>query len=222
MKRLLLTTLFTLSILCAMAGDQQPLYIIDGKKASLEDVNNLKTKKITSMMVYKNEADVSRYAHLGDVTNGVVYIYTEQEEDDMVWIMVDEMPKFMDGDTSTFIEWIMQNLRYPAKAIERGLQGKITCGFVVDSNGYIDTDALEFYDTSCDEDMILRNEVIRVLSKSPQWTPGKQMGKPVKVKFIIPVSFKLPDSDGNISTSSSSNATSESQLRDVVVVGFGQ
>ena len=221
MKQLFLTMLFALITIGAFAVDQEPLYIIDGKKATLEDVNNLKNKKIVSMIVRKGSDEVRQYDHMGDVSNGVVCIITEQEGDDIVWAWVEEMPRFMDGDVSTFVMWVMQNVRYPAKAIELGIEGRVVVEFVVDSNGYIDTDTFIFHETG-DKDMILRDEVIRVLSKSPQWTPGRQKGKPVRVRFVIPVTFKMPETETPTTPTKESEVTDDAKLKEIVVVSFGE
>ena len=95
---------------------------------------------------------------------------------------------FTNGDISTFQSWVMQNMRYPAEAIEKCIQGMVIAQFVVGSDGYIVKDSIKILS---DTDPLLNNEVIRVLNISPRWTPGQHAGKSVALQFVIPVSFGL-------------------------------
>ena len=102
--------------------------------------------------------------------------------------MVDTMPMFMNGDVSTFRNWVMQNIRYPEAALQAGIQGAVFVQFVVGRDGYISADRISILQSPDDT---LRDEVLRVIQLSPRWTPGVQRGQNVAVSFTIPIIFSL-------------------------------
>ncbi len=112
----------------------------------------------------------------------------EEEEVDEVLppVAVEEKPTFMGGDESTFSKWVFSQLIYPEEAQQNHIQGKVICSFIIDKEGnLIDIQIVRGIDASLDR------EAIRVLNMSPKWTPGKQRGKPVKVKYTFPINFQL-------------------------------
>lgn len=99
---------------------------------------------------------------------------------------VEDMPTFMGKEAGYFREWIYKNLTYPQKAIDNQIQGTVYISFVVNRDGSVsDIEIIRGVHP------LLDNETARVISSSPPWEPGKQWGKPVRVKFIFPLSFKL-------------------------------
>ncbi len=109
-----------------------------------------------------------------------------QDEKPLPFNEVDVTPSFQGGDANQFSKWVNINLTYPDEAKEKGLQGRMTLTFTITKTGKIsDVKVVRGIDP------ILDNEVIRVLSSSPDWTPGYKDGKPVPVTFIFPVIFKL-------------------------------
>lgn len=97
------------------------------------------------------------------------------------------MPSFEGGDLGKFRQWLQTQVRYPAKAIEQQIEGRVVCSFVVERDGSVSNiTALQ------SPDRLLTDEVRRVLATSPRWTPGMQKGKTVRVKLVVPVDFKLP------------------------------
>ncbi len=95
---------------------------------------------------------------------------------------VEEMPEFK----GNVFEFLSENLKYPTIAQEIGLQGKVTCQFVVNKDGSItDVVVVKGVDPSLDK------EAIRVIKSMPNWKPGRLNGKPVRVRFTLPVRFKL-------------------------------
>lgn len=98
---------------------------------------------------------------------------------------VEQMPEYPGGTTS-MEAYIKQNLKYPEVAIRKGTCGKVYIKFVVDVDGAItDVAVVRGIGNECDE------EALRVVKEMPQWNPGKQRGKPVRVALTIPVNFKL-------------------------------
>lgn len=102
-----------------------------------------------------------------------------------VYDVVEQMPSFP-GGISGLRTYLNQNIRYPAEAQENCVQGHVVVSFVVGKDGHIsDVTVLRSVDPSLDK------EAIRVVRNMPRWTPGKQGGEPVKVRYNVPVSFRL-------------------------------
>lgn len=102
-----------------------------------------------------------------------------------VYDVVEQMPSFP-GGISGLRTYLNQNTRYPAVAQENCVQGRVVVSFVVGKDGHIsDVTVLRSVDPSLDK------EAIRVVRNMPRWTPGKQGGEPVRVRYNVPVSFRL-------------------------------
>lgn len=102
-----------------------------------------------------------------------------------VYDVVEQMPSFP-GGFSGLRTYLNQNIRYPAEAQDNCVQGRVVVSFVVGKDGHIsDVTVLRSVDPSLDK------EAIRVVRNMPRWTPGKQGGEPVKVRYNVPVSFRL-------------------------------
>ena len=100
-------------------------------------------------------------------------------------IIVEEMPLFPGGDTER-IKFLAANILYPTQAKENGIQGTVYFQFIVDSKGNItDVKILRGIGGGCDE------EAFRVIKMMPQWKPGRQNGRTVRVLYNMPVSFKI-------------------------------
>ena len=108
-----------------------------------------------------------------------------QNEEQMVFDVVEQMPKFPDGDTG-LMTFLKNTIKYPAEAEKAGKQGRVVATFVVNTDGSI-SDAKVVRSISEELDA----EALRVINAMPKWTPGKQNGKDVRVKFTLPVTFKL-------------------------------
>lgn len=102
-----------------------------------------------------------------------------------VYDVVEQMPSFP-GGISGLRTYLNQNIRYPAEAQETCAQGRVVVSFVVGKDGHIsDVTVLRSVDPSLDK------EAVRVVRNMPRWTPGKQGGEPVRVRYNVPVSFRL-------------------------------
>lgn len=109
----------------------------------------------------------------------------EEESAQQIFTVVEEMPKFPGGD-SELLKFIAKSIKYPVIAQENGIQGRVICSFVVNRDGtVVDAEVLRGVDPSLDK------EALRVISTMPKWTPGKQRGKPVRVKYTVPITFRL-------------------------------
>ncbi|MDR2585973.1 MAG: M56 family metallopeptidase [Prevotellaceae bacterium] len=119
--------------------------------------------------------------------NAPVPIQPDQDKTNEVrFETVEEKPMFQGDDEWAFAKWVGEQILYPQKAKENMIQGRVTLSFVVDTNGnVVDITVLRGIDPLLDE------EAIRVVSLSPQWTPGVHEGKKVNVRYNFPVHFAL-------------------------------
>lgn len=201
MRRLLtIMAALVVSATVASATDdteqQKPLYVVDGKAMTVDEVQRIAATDIESMTVLKQAAQTKEFMHLGDVSNGVVVITlkaSREAEDELPFLEADVMPTFMGGDLLTFRNWVMQNVRYPAEALERRIEGNVIVQFAVNREGYIEADEVKVLQS---DHQLLSEEVMRVMSLSPRWSPGIQAGKTVSVAFTLPISFQIPESEG--------------------------
>ena len=114
--------------------------------------------------------------------------FEEEEEvaEEEVFFIVEDMPSFQGKGQEGFRSWIAKNLRYPEIAAENGISGKVYVQFAVNSKGQV-VDAVVVRGV----DPALDKEASRVVMASPNWAPGKQRGKAVKVQFTFPINFVL-------------------------------
>ena len=109
----------------------------------------------------------------------------EEEEEQVIHIRVEKMPEFPGGQDA-LNRFLVRNIKYPLLAQENGIQGRVVCQFVVNSDGSIvDIAVVRGVEESLDK------EAIRVIKSMPKWTPGRQGGKSVRVKYTLPIRFKL-------------------------------
>lgn len=120
-----------------------------------------------------------------DVTNIDVIMVEPEPEDDTPFMVVEDMPEFP-GGTSALMEYLRKNIKYPSLCRENNIQGKVLISFVVNKDGKIvDTEVVKSVHPSLDK------EALRVVSSMPAWKPGMQRGKPVRVRYTVPVNFRL-------------------------------
>jgi protein TonB len=109
----------------------------------------------------------------------------EEVDDNFVFVTVEKMPEFPGGDPA-LLKWISEHISYPTIAAENGIQGRVSCTFTVNVDGSVsDVQVVRPVDPNLDK------EAIRVLKMVPKFKPGEQRGKPVRVKYSVPVRFRL-------------------------------
>ncbi|MDR2498711.1 MAG: TonB family protein [Tannerellaceae bacterium] len=141
--------------------------------------------KIEEREIISTEDDSKKAQEQVYVPTAPVAAQDEEESAQEIFAIVEEMPSYPGGETE-MMKFLRENLRYPVIAQENGVTGRVTVGFVVNRDGSIvDVAVLRGVDPSLDK------EALRVVGIMPKWTPGKQRGKPVRVKFTVPVTFKL-------------------------------
>ncbi len=117
--------------------------------------------------------------------------FEEEEEDTQVFFIAEDMPLFPGCSTkeetdAAIQKFIRDNIKYPEIARENGIQGRVFVSFVVDQKGkVINVTLLRGVDAALDQ------EAMRVIKALPQFTPGKQRGKPVRVGYNVPINFRL-------------------------------
>ena len=105
---------------------------------------------------------------------------------DEVFMVAEQMPEFPNGGMAGLMQYLSKNIKYPTIAQENGTQGRVTVQFVVNKDGSIvDAKVLRGVDPYLDK------EAVRVIMGMPKWKPGMQRGKPVRVKYTVPVMFRL-------------------------------
>jgi TonB family protein len=109
----------------------------------------------------------------------------ETSDPSRVFDVVEEMPKFPGGDEG-MMQFLNSEVKYPKEALEKGTQGRVVVTFIVNTDGSVSNPKVV---KSVDPE--LDAEAIRVVNAMPKWTPGKQNGHVVRVKFTIPVTFRL-------------------------------
>ena len=109
----------------------------------------------------------------------------EEEATEEIFVVVEKQPEFP-GGTTALMKFLGDNIKYPVIAQENGIQGRVITNFVVERDGSIsDVQVVRGQDPSLDR------EAVRVIKTMPKWTPGQQRGKPVRVRFTLPVVFRL-------------------------------
>ncbi len=115
-----------------------------------------------------------------------VAVEEEEPEEQTIFEVVEQMPEFPNGGMAGLMQYLSKNIKYPTIAQENGTQGRVTVQFVVNRDGSIvDAKVLRGVDPYLDK------EAVRVIMGMPKWKPGMQRGKPVRVKYTVPVMFRL-------------------------------
>jgi protein TonB len=128
------------------------------------------------------DIEVSQDTKVEDI---VVKAEEPKEETDEIFTIVEESaaPK---GGMAAFYKYVGDKMKYPPQARRMGIDGKVFVEFVINKDGTItDVKAVKGIGAGCDE------EAVRVVQSAPSWTPGKQRGKPVKQRMVLPITFKL-------------------------------
>lgn len=110
----------------------------------------------------------------------------EEEEEEVIFQVVEKMPEFP-GGVQALMKYLAQNIKYPVIAQENGIQGRVICQFVVNKDGSI----VDVEVVRSGGDASLDKEAVRVIKTMPKWKAGEQRGKAVRVKYTLPVSFRL-------------------------------
>ena len=146
-----------------------------------------------------------------------VYAFnTVSDNESPAVVKADKMPSFQGGGLQDFRRWVMTQVRFPKEMLDKNVRGRVVAAFIVDTDGNVsNVDILQTPDKA------FSNEVIRVLMNSPKWEAGVSEGKPVKVKYTIPVDFAIHDGEKLNASKDKAPASSATTAEEVVVTGFG-
>ncbi len=149
---------------------------------------------VETLTIVENEADVQETAIVSseELNQAVTIKYVpvtvaeEEPEEQTIFEVVETMPEFPQGGMAGLMQYLNKNIKYPTIAQENGTQGRVTVQFVVNKDGgIVDAKVLRGVDPYLDK------EAVRVIMGMPKWKPGMQRGKPVRVKYTVPVTFRL-------------------------------
>ena len=150
-----------------------------------------KVEEVLEIMDNDSEVEESTIQASDDTQAAVEVKYTpveveeEEVEEQQIFQVVEEMPEFP-GGMGECMKFLSKNIKYPTISQENGVQGRVIVQFVVNRDGSIvDPVVVRGVDPYLDK------EALRVISTMPKWKPGKQRGKAVRVKYTVPVMFRL-------------------------------
>ena len=113
-------------------------------------------------------------------------IHESKPDENSIFQVVEIQPEFP-GGIAELMKYLQKNIRYPKVCKEQGLQGRVIVQFVVNTDSTIsDVNVIKPVNPHLDK------EALRVVKAMPKWNPGKQRGEPVRVRFTLPVTFRLP------------------------------
>ena len=151
----------------------------------VEDLLNIveDDKEIEQVEIESTEDDVNTEININ--FNEGVPGGEEEEASNEIFMVVEEMPQFPGGDAA-LLSYIGKSLKYPVIAQENGIQGRVVVTFVIEKDGSVAN-----VEVVRGKDPALDKEAVRVIKNMPKWKPGQQRGKPVRVKYTLPVNFRL-------------------------------
>ncbi len=140
------------------------------------------------MMIVSVTIDKENNSNMKIVMNGEWQNPPANDPDNPVFEVVEQMPEFPDGGMPGLMQFLSKNIRYPVNAQKNGTQGRVTVQFIVNVDG-----SISHIGIIRGADPELDGEAVRVISTMPNWKPGMQKGKAVRVKYTVPVMFRLND-----------------------------
>lgn len=135
------------------------------------------------------DIDVTNKTVIQEVTYEAPKVEEPEEEADKIFLVVEQTAAPV-GGMEAFYKYVSDNIRYPGPARRMNIEGKVFVEFVVDRDGSLKMiNVVKGIGGGCDE------EAVRIIQGSPNWLPGKQRGKPVKQRMVLPIYFKLASRD---------------------------
>ena len=199
-------------------ADTQPLVIVDGQSYDADKLKSIEATDIASMTVLKNTSAASAEHKANNtiiITTKAADAPSAVPEDSTVYEVPEKIAEFPGGMEAAFV-WLPNNLKYPQEALEWGVQGRLLVQFIVEKDGKIsnariiaigktsisDKDFVVYKaaDDSPEEldkerqskgKIALKEEALRVVNAMPNWKPARDKGKPVRSKFVLPITFRL-------------------------------
>ena len=143
------------------------------------------TEILTAEMMAATTPDQSIFSGSGTETGMLSDIEGGGAGSNEPFLMVEVMPTFKGGDLNTFREWVFKRTIYPQQASDKGIGGTVMITFIVEKDGSVSSVELVK-----GVDPLLDNEALRVVASSPKWTPGRQKGIAVRIRYRISIVFQ--------------------------------
>lgn len=149
-------------------------------------------KVIADMLsIVKNDTKITTEVDFTDFDEDteivqIVEIAEEEIVEEEIFVTAETMPSFQGGTLNDFRNWVQGKVRYPQIAQENGISGQVILTFVIEKDG-----SLTNIQVLRTPDRSLSEEAVRVLNSSPKWSPGKQRNQAVRVKYTLPVVFRI-------------------------------
>ncbi|WP_297905828.1 M56 family metallopeptidase [uncultured Parabacteroides sp.] len=161
----------------------------DGTEETITDMRGAFTLKVPANATLRcsYQGKESQEVLAADMTNNARLSLSSKSQgiDEQVFTVVEKMPRFPGGDAE-LLKYIAHNIKYPKESRERGDQGRVICSFIVGRDGSVSNpEVLRGVTPELDK------EAVRVINNMPVWSPGTQHGKPVAVKYTVPITFRL-------------------------------
>ncbi len=164
------------------------------KNVTGDEISNSDESFLMDMIVINSEANVESgpsappiHIQLNNNNTKTDESAIENDKTDIAAkeLIVEIMPQFPGGENG-LRNYLQQNLKYPVRARDKGVEGKVYISFMVsETGGVTNVEILKGIDPECN------NEAARIIKEMPHWKPGTRQGKPVSVRFVLPVYFKL-------------------------------
>ncbi len=155
----------------------------DDDLSKVDELQDLDPELIHSVNVDKTNRAI--YVALKKDGANFDYLSEKSKTEGDIFMVVEEQPEY-EGGMNAYYRYIASEMNYPAQAWQKGVEGKVFVQFVVEKDGALsDVQVIKGIGEGCDE------EAARVIAQSPKWNPGKQRGKPVRVRMVMPITFQV-------------------------------
>jgi periplasmic protein TonB len=155
------------------------------KKQEIDQLDTMKTQIAKTTQTGTDDGDPGEMNTGEDLTNTGIQTNRQEDNEPKELTDVQKLPSFPGGEAE-LMKYLSENIKYPAIARENNIQGTVALSFIVEKNGSLsNVKILKDPGGGCGK------EAVRVLETMPRWTPGEANGNPVRVKFTLPVRFRL-------------------------------
>ncbi len=189
MKTIFNIFIFAFALALVQACGSKPKEAASDASINAEPTSQEKAEQEKQAAMEKRKAAQQERLKIAAERRAAAEAFYKDEAGELIYNKAEVAPTFPGGEDA-MMKYFNTNLKYPAKAESKGWEGTVYVEFVVGKDGKARA-AMITDETDADADQSFKDEAIRVIDNMPSWTPGKQMGKPVRVKYNLPIVFKL-------------------------------